>query len=317
MSLFTFLFLFFSVLFGSEEVVEDQAAHTLHDLGLDNKGAIQRGKRILEDYQSRNSPCWMRAIQELQSKCSETTDIERSILAIKFTNCHFEKSGLKTYDCTEKSTFLQCTKSMRDNDASSFIIYTEFFTHVTDICFYLQSDIWRQKTAETIAKLSYTTDRTIDKLDESLHNQDLVLKSQERTLRNQRLIIKREESLKNTLDASTQSARAAFDEMKQKAAQQEALFSQTFDDIFQGIRHITKLQAMFLGEFISLQSLAFYVVSIITCYLFTSAPRTMGARLPLFMLFALLVVIEKCITDKALAYKELHGSTVVCSIHQY
>ena len=309
----TYLLLFL-FLFGSEGIKrQDGSSHLLKELGLEgNDDRIQRGKQTLEDYQSKNSPCWIKAVNELQSKCSELTDIEQSILAMKFADCHFKKSGLKMYNCTDKLTFEKCTKSMKNDDGSSFLVYTEFFTHVTDICFYLQSEIWRQKTADMINSLSEATGDTIDKLGQSLQNQDLVLKSQQKTLDNQNIIIEREENLKNTLEISTKSAKAAFDEMKYRAVEQEELFSHTFKSVSEGIRKLTMLQTMFLGEFITLQSMAFYIVSLVSCYLFTSAPRTIEARLFLLTLFGLLVLIEKIITDRALKWKEIHSSSAVC-----
>ena len=313
---FLIYLLFFLFLFGSEGVERrDGSSDLLKELGLDgNDDRLQRGKQTLENYQSRNSPCWIEAVNELQSKCSEINDIEQSILAMKFADCHFEKSGLKTYNCTDKLTFENCTKSMKREDGSSFLVYTEFFTHVTDICFYLQSEIWRQKTADMINMLSEATGDTIDKLGRSLQNQDLVLQSQQKTLDNQKIIIQREENLKSTLDASTKSAKAAFDEMKHRAVEQEELFSQTFSSVSEGIRTLTTLQTMFLGEFITLQSMAFYIVSLVSCYLFTSSPRTMEARLLLFTLFVVLVFIEKAIANIALQYKEIYGSSTVSFI---
>jgi len=310
--LLIFLSLFLT-LSGSEATIEKdhRSSHMLKDLGLENDQAIRNGKQKLKDFNAVQNPCWTKAVKELRSKCSEMTDIEQSILAIRFANCHFAKSGLKTYNCTNIAAFQNCTKSMKEDDDASFLAYTEFFTHVTNICFYIQSEIWRQKTAATISMLSQTTETTISKLDKSLQNQDLVLKYQGKTISNQRIIMKSEENLKHTLEASTKLAKAAFNEMKQRAADQEALFSQTFENLMQGIRKLTTLQTMFLGEFINLESLAFYLVSIISCYFFTSTPRTLEARLLLFTLFALLVFIEKVITDRALKYKDIHGSTTV------
>ena len=310
---FVIYFSLFSFLSGNEENLEHaRPPNMLKDLGLNNDESVRRGEQKLREFQSRSSPCWMKAVKELQFKCSEMTDIEQSILAMKFANCHFEKSGLKTYDCTDKSDFQMCTKTMKTEDETSFIVYTTFFTHVTDICFYLQSEIWRQKTAETITKLSMTTEDTIEKLDQSLQNQYLVLESQNKSLVNQRLILENEETLKTTLEDSTNNAKAAFDHMKEKADEQQAIFSRTFDGIFDGVHKLTELQTMLLGEFISLQSFAFYIVSLVSCYLVTSSPRTIDARLYLFTFFALLVFIEKIIVDKALRFKELHGSATVC-----
>lgn len=284
----------------------------LKDLGLKNDEAVQRGKQQMEKYRSESSPCWKKAVEDIESTCSELTDIDQSILAIKFANCHFEKSGLKTFECTNKSDFKRCTNEMKKEDSTAFMTYTTFFTHVTDVCFYLQSEIWRQKTAKTISRLSTTAESTVEKLDQSLQNQDLVLQSQNKSLSNQQKILQNEEQLKTTLENSTKSAKAAFEQMKQKADEQQAIFSNTFDGIFDGLNKLKELQTLLLGEFIGLQSFAFYVISILSCYFFTSSPRTIEARFYLFTLFALLIFVEKLIVDNAVKDLQLHVSQTVC-----
>lgn len=278
-------------------------------------GAKKRGEAKLGEYESNNSPCWTKAVSELRTKCSEMTDLEQSILAMKFANCHFEKSGMKVYDCTNKDDFKKCTNAMKNDSFIAFLTYTEFFTHVKDICYYLQSVIWRKQTAQTISRLAKIAGETAKNLDASLQNQDLVLKGQNISLKNQEEILENEKNLKVTLQNSTTTARAAFEEMKQKADEQKAIFSQTFDGVFSGIDKLAQLQAMLLGEFIGLQSIAFYIAALITCYFVTSSPRTIGARLALFTAFSLLVVAEKLIVDWSFKRKSQFDSPAVSIPH--
>eukprot|EP00794_Sanderia_malayensis_P007469 gene7469-8298_t len=266
---------------------------------------LRRGEETLKKYQSRASECWTEAVSNLASTCSEMTSIEQSILAMKFANCHFEKSGLPTYDCTSVESFRSCSNLMKKDDPTSYLVYTEFYTHVSDVCFYLQSDIWRKRTSETISKLSYTAEETVQKLEKSLTNQETVLDAQNKSLQNQISILKHEENLKQALQNSTASATIAFEEMKQRADEQKAIFSSTFDGIFAGVDKLAELQSMLLGEFIGLQSIAFYFITIITCYLLTSAPSTAGARLILFIMFILLVFLEKIIVKRQLQSQDV------------
>ena len=306
MKVFVCILYFFSVLNGEEAV---------NKMEFDaSPESVNRGKEALKSYQSKNNLCWLNVVSELKSKCSEMTDLERRILAIKFSNCHFEESGLKTYECTNEVEFKACTKSMNEESQTAFLVYTEFFTHVTDICFYLQSELWREKTAKTISDLSWTTEKTVAKLDKSLQNQNLVLEAQDKALLNQQQMLENEENLKTALENSTTTAKAAFQEMKQKADEQQAIFSHTFDGIFSGINKLSELQAMLLGEFIGLQSLAFYIVAVVSCYLFTSSPRTLDARLILFVSFALLVIVEKMTVRWAVENKDHYESSSVCYI---
>ena len=298
---------------GGKAAVNDDNGEEV--LGLTTDGAKKRGEAKLEEYESNNSPCWTEAVSELKTRCSEMTDLEQSILAMKFANCHFEKSGMKVYDCTHKDNFKRCTNAMKNDSFIAFLTYTEFFTHVKDICYYLQSVIWRKQTAQTISRLAKIARETVENLDTSLKNQDLVLKGQNISLKNQEEILQNEKNLKVTLQNSTTTAKAAFEEMKQKADEQKAIFSQTFDGVFSGIDKLAQLQTMLLGEFIGLQSLAFYIAALITCYFVTSSPRTIGARLALFTAFSLLVVAEKLIVDWSFKRKSHFDSPAVSILH--
>ncbi len=281
----------------------------------DNQKSLKRGEETLKEYQSRDSPCWLKAVSDLQSKCSDMSDIEQSILAMKFANCHFEKSGMDTFACIDQENFKSCTKLMKKEDPTSFLVYTEFFTHVTDICFYLQSDLWRKKTSQTISQLSLTTEETVEKLGQSLDNQKMVLDAQNQSLANQKNILKNEEVLQQALKNSTASAKSAFEEMKQKADEQKAVFSNTFEGIFAGVDKLAELQSMLLGEFISLQSFAFYLITIVTCYLITSTPSTSGARLLLFGSFLLMVFIEKVLVNRAYQSKDVSPASNVMVLY--
>ncbi len=303
--------LFSGLVIVAQEDFADDGPHSHMGSGIpdfsNTEKLLKIGKETLEKYQSNARPCWTKAVSELKSKCSEMTDMDQSILAMKFANCHFEKSGMTTYDCTNANEFQSCTKSMKKEDQTSFLVYTEFYTHVSDVCFYLQSDIWRKKTAETIHKLSMTTDETVNKLEKSLNNQEMVLVAQNRSLENQVNILKNEEDLQQALKNSTASAKSAFEEMKQKADEQRAIFSNTFDGIFAGVDKLAQLQSMLLGEFIGLHSLAFYLITIITCYLLTSTPSTAGARLILLIAFIMLVFTEKILVNRAIHSKDVNA----------
>lgn len=274
---------------------------------------ITKGKEEFEKIfrKTSHSECWNKALSKLDVGCKEMNDIEQSFLALQFANCHLEKSGLETYDC-QSDNFKVCSKKMSSN-VIAFTTYTEFFTHVSDICFYLQSDIWRQKTEETIFRLSETSKESLDVLSKSIVKQEQVLSSQQQSLQNQKEILVNENILKETLLTSAESAKDVFKEVQEHAQQQKTMFSETFDHIFESVERLANLQTMLLGEFIGLQSIAFYFVAIIVCYLFTSTPRTCTARLPLFIGLTLLIITERMyvewrvsFTNKTFTTEQIH-----------
>lgn len=296
-------------------IVASFALNESLDLSLDQQQRLQNGEKEFQRIRSHadHSKCWEVAITRLRNGCKHLTDIEQSRLAIAFANCHFEKSGLKTYPCGKDESIADCTGDMAKS-VLAFNTYTEFYTHTSDICFYLQSHIWQQKTEDTINKLSSTSNVVADQLEASLTNQKRVLEGQMSSLSNQGEILKNEAYLRNALKTSAESAKEAFLDMKKATAQQKAVLTETFDSLFKGVDRITKLQSMLLGEFMTLHSLGFYLAAILACYLITSSPRTAGARLWLFAVLSAHIIIERlivrwCVTDKE---SQQFGTTTVC-----
>ena len=261
-----------------------------------DKERAEKGKSGLEylekGHRSSHNPCWEKAVSKLKTSCKDMSDVEQSFLALDFSNCHLQKSGLKTYTCDDTSDFQKCTQKM-GSDIIAFNAYTEFFTHVTDACYYLQSEIWRQQTEETISQLGKTSEDTLTRLKLSVEQQQEVLTGQEESIKNQREILLNEKILKDSLLSSAESAKTVFAEVREHAHQQKTMFTETFDNIFQSVDRLANIQTMLLGEFIGLQSVAFYFVATVVCYLFTSTPRTTAGRLPLFVALSVLIIAER------------------------
>lgn len=267
------------------------------DFELISKDRIQAGKSKLEEFtaNAKSSDCWKKAVEGIEKRCRSLGDIEQSYLAIDFTNCHMSKSGRKIYSCSrETQSVEQCTGSMDD---TTYLAYTTFFTHTANICFYVKSELWQQRTEATISKLAKTSQEVAAQLEESAKRQILVLEKQNVSLENQKEIISNEIHLTETLRNSTSVAKRSFEDMKQNALEQKALFSETFDGVFKSVEKVRKLQSMILGEFISLQSVAFYIAAVCTCYFLTSTPRTAAGRLPLFIGLFVLIFIERLLTS--------------------
>ena len=275
---------------------------------------FEAGREALEKYRNygEQSACWREAVAKIETSCNNLRDIDQSFLAIDFTNCHLGKSGRKTYPCDRSVMDVRaCTQDMDD---AAFDAYTTFFAHTSNMCYFLSSQAWQERTEDTITKLSGTSEKVVKQLTESSEKQLVVLEQQNISLENQKKIIRSEMHLTETLESSTRRAREAFKEMHYTANEQKALFSETFDSIFKRVETIRQLQSMLLGEFISLQSLAFHVVAVCVCYFFTSTPRTAGARLILFIGLAVLIGLERLVTSWSIVDDET-TETTVCSSH--
>lgn len=62
--------------------------------------------------QNRGTQCWREAVGRLEGGCKALDDERQSRLAVAFANCHFLKSGLRTYECAEDASLESCTAQM-------------------------------------------------------------------------------------------------------------------------------------------------------------------------------------------------------------
>ncbi|XP_073397077.1 uncharacterized protein [Dendrobates tinctorius] len=252
--------------------------------------AIEKGRtqlQLLQNFAQHPAygDCWRRALQKVDVGCKELNEEEQSRIALAFTHCHLERSGRAFPVCTERSTVRQCTQNM---DAAAFNAYTEFFTHTHSICYYLQNELWQEKTQDIILRLTVNSDSVAKQLEatnqmaeEMMHAQNATLQSQEQILRNGHL-------LKKTLQESTMGVRQAFEEMQQSASEQRLLFSEIFN-------RLTYLHQFVVGESNTLYSFLYNLMGCGAVFLVTSTQRTAGARLVLFGLVAMNVYTERMI----------------------
>lgn len=84
--------------------------------------------------------CWTQAALEAGS-CAHVLRDKRQ-LALAFTNCHLQESGRPLAPPPD---------AMSD---ATFAIYTEFFTHTSDLCFHLQGEHHQQRAHDALAQLA-------------------------------------------------------------------------------------------------------------------------------------------------------------------
>ena len=106
--------------------------------------ALETGRSYYEEYKNEagKDECWRTAVASLNETCRHLSQSARQRLAIAFANCHWSSAGRRTYQCTDEMSIVNCTIEMTE---SAFDVYTQFFNHIEDACFYLQSQIWQEK----------------------------------------------------------------------------------------------------------------------------------------------------------------------------
>eukprot|EP00948_MAST-09A_sp_MAST-9A-sp1_P003366 g3366.t1 len=98
--------------------------------------------------------CFKEIVKEdLKGDCgSLRTDQEmKGHVALKFTRCYLKLNRRSIHeaclaDATKEVDVSSCTSQLTGHD---FTIYTMFYTHIDNICFYLYSEIWQESVSET------------------------------------------------------------------------------------------------------------------------------------------------------------------------
>ncbi|XP_044252316.1 uncharacterized protein LOC123003563 [Tribolium madens] len=243
--------------------------------GNDSQEMIEQGRahyQLLREKGNlpRYGTCWKGALEHVEDGCKNLSEDTQSDMALHITNCFLEMSGHETYNCElDKKPNLRsiCINSMSDR---AFNVYTEFYTHVQNICWFLRGQIWY----ETISENSFKVGK---RLEESAKNQEELLEAQKESLEIQRKVLKHEKMLEEVLGDLYVSTKA----------HQEILGVLT--------RSIAKFQTWVIGEVSWFDSILFYVISGLFIIIFTTIKRTASARLPLLLILCTNLVIERFI----------------------
>lgn len=74
----------------------------------------------------------------------------QSRLAFKFTTCYNEMVGFPSVICERNMAIPDCMKSL---DVSSQGTFREFFLHTQDMCYFLEHQLWQEKTSNAVNEL--------------------------------------------------------------------------------------------------------------------------------------------------------------------
>ncbi|XP_059142792.1 uncharacterized protein LOC131930354 [Physella acuta] len=258
-----------------------------HQTGVD-KIKFEEGKMQYEVLQRQSEMpkyghCWRNAMVLIKKECKRLTDVAQTRLALAYLNCFLGIQGRPGYECDETEDVSTCVRHMNEVDRSSL---TTFFTHTQNICYFLQAQVWQEETDMTINRLSATSSQVAEQLEQSEQVQRDILQSQNQSLHTQHQLLVQTHNLSSIINVSSQSVRLLFEDLKESTKEQKQIMGALFDQL-------TKLQSTILGEVSGFYSLFYYLLSVLVCYLLTSTSRTSGARIWLFLIWTVNVILEQ------------------------
>ncbi|XP_071541245.1 uncharacterized protein [Panulirus ornatus] len=234
----------------------------------------------------RYGECYQNALRDLHEGCSDLTDEVQSRLALSFTNCYLVRFGWEVYPCGPQELLSACMQHLDSRAAS---VYSAMLSSTLAMCHFLQAQAWHHSTAQAINSLRDASEAVSFRLSQAADSAA---------------------ALSHQLDAqiteSRQAVRNAFIEIRESTAEQRGLIVDVFD-------RVAQLQTLVMGEFSWLYAVAFYVVGAIITMMATCTPRTLEARLPIFITLTISLLLERMVVSFILTY--IHSDTPQSNIH--
>lgn len=238
----------------------------------------------------RYGPCWRAALSSLEHGCKNLDDEIQSRLALNFANCFLEKSGQKSYPCSELSEISSC---LEDVDTNAFTAYSNFFTHTQNMCYFLQSQAWQEEADLTIQNLAANSAQVSESLAESHVLQESIVAGQQQSLEYQRQLLENGSHLSRAIELSKGNVKQMIEEFKLSTSEQKTLIFEVFD-------RVSRLQNLVVSEVSWLYTVVFYSACLLVIYLLTATRRTAEARLWLFVLLSLNLGVERMVVKLSL-----------------
>ncbi|XP_043253220.1 uncharacterized protein LOC122397846 [Colletes gigas] len=239
---------------------------------------------------SQDGTCWHNVLKIMTIDCNNLNDEEHSLLALKLTHCFLKDSGHITYNChlsTSGNERRNCINNMPDR---AFNVYNEFYIHTTHMCFYLNYEAWQIETDNTIKQLYQVSARMKQQLLEASEMQGTMLKTQKESLKMQNELLDNGKELGSVLKSSSASVNNMVKDFKESAKDQRELLFEIFS-------YLRTFQNWILGEISWFQSIMYYTGSCILCALFSSSKRTVDARIMLFTILSINVIVERMLVQ--------------------
>lgn len=97
-----------------------------------------------------STTCLIEAALAIPDKCRNMGEDERAKIAVSMTNCHLQRSGMRTFPCEPRDSVERCTRNM---DQTAFNTYTLFFTQTSWVCENLQNELRNMAMADVLGEV--------------------------------------------------------------------------------------------------------------------------------------------------------------------
>jgi hypothetical protein len=260
-----------------------------HDLQI-AQGKLQYDVISVDARMPRYGTCWKRALATLETGCKNLDDDIQSRLALNFANCFLEKAGLKTYPCERTETISRCLEGV---DMNAFTSFSNFFTHTQNMCYFLQSQVWKEETDKTVERLAENSEKVSRGMEESYKLQSNIMEGQQLTLEYHRQLMENGTYLTQAIQASKDNVKDMLIEFKTNTDEQKNLIFEVFD-------RVSRLQNLVVSEVNWLYTVVFYAACLLVIYIVTATKRTADARIILFIVLSVNFCLERLVCSYSL-----------------
>jgi len=248
-----------------------------------SSGQAQYQELSLKASLPRYGSCWMTALSQLSPTCSQLSEDSQARLALQFTNCFLDQAGQHQYPCEQDQEVASCLQGV-DNNA--FTAYSNFYTHTQNMCYFLKSQEWQEITDNTIHRLSTSSAKVAQEMEESINLHKEIQIGQQDSLEYQRQLAVDGSQLSKAIEASKSNVRNMLEEFKMSTNEQKHLIFEVFD-------RVTRLQNLVVSEVSWLYTVVFYSACLLIIYLVTATKRTEDSRLWLFFILSVNFGLER------------------------
>ena len=130
--------------------------------------------------------CWQKALGQVEAGCKRLDEDQQARLSLALVACQMDQLGIqrkpvrkyghgddddgggdvdpktekdhpRSYHCPTDVPLKTCTRGL-DEDVNAFTAFSQFFTHTAHICYFLESQRWRETTKMTVEALLRSSD---------------------------------------------------------------------------------------------------------------------------------------------------------------
>lgn len=232
--------------------------------------------------------CWTEAIRRIDKTCSDLNEKTQAALALRFTKCFIEMSGgsnTNSNNVDEDLNACDDIECMANMSERVFQTYTHFYTHTTNICYYLMHQIWHSQTESTINQLQTQSQSVSKQLEIAGQLQINLLQQQREGLKVQRELVAHGVNLSSVLSESQGSLHRLTEQFRNSTIEQ----GRQLGDLFQ---RLAQFHNWIVGEYTFFEQIMYYSVLMVVIIVATTAKRSENCRFILFLLAIMNLAVE-------------------------